>query len=142
MIIVIAYYLAARGILPADQSHFNLINIIGGGLVMASLLVRPDLGVIVIEVMFLLIAVLAIFRNWRAQRGIPLMCYSNERQYRIGVMKGRACDEAAAQAATATRIQDVLSAQDNHRPSGTKRNDTTKPAQPCLSITLCKTPLA
>ncbi|WP_170337195.1 CBU_0592 family membrane protein [Ruegeria arenilitoris] len=66
IIIVCAYYLATRGILPADKVLFNACNIVGGALVMVSLIYRPNLGAIVIEVMFLLIAVLAIWRNVRS----------------------------------------------------------------------------
>ena len=65
VIIVVAYYLATRNILPADKIAFNACNIVGGTLVMISLIYRPNLGAIVIEVMFLLIAVLAILRNLR-----------------------------------------------------------------------------
>ena len=65
VIIVVAYYLATRNILPADKIGFNACNIVGGTLVMISLIYRPNLGAIVIEVMFLLIAVLAILRNLR-----------------------------------------------------------------------------
>ncbi|MBY6068503.1 hypothetical protein KUW17_17285 [Leisingera aquaemixtae] len=67
VIIVAAYYLATRGALPADRIPFNAANIAGGALVMLSLVYRPNLGAIVIEVMFLLIAVLAILRNLRAR---------------------------------------------------------------------------
>ncbi|MEX0300987.1 MAG: hypothetical protein AB3N24_01065 [Leisingera sp.] len=63
VIIVAAYYLATRGLLPADKIPFNAANIGGGALVMISLVYRPNLGAIVIEVMFLLIALLAILRN-------------------------------------------------------------------------------
>lgn len=66
VIIVVAYYLATRNILPADKITFNACNIVGGALVMISLIYRPNLGAIVIEVMFLLIAVLAIWRNLRS----------------------------------------------------------------------------
>ncbi|SLN73195.1 hypothetical protein TRL7639_04387 [Falsiruegeria litorea R37] len=65
VIIVVAYYLATRNILPADKITFNACNIVGGTLVMISLIYRPNLGAIVIEVMFLLIAALAILRNLR-----------------------------------------------------------------------------
>ncbi len=65
VIIVCAYYLATRNILPADRVLFNACNIAGGALVMVSLVYRPNLGAIVIEVMFLLIAALAIWRNLR-----------------------------------------------------------------------------
>ncbi|WP_052249015.1 CBU_0592 family membrane protein [Leisingera sp. ANG-Vp] len=67
VIIVVAYYLATRNLLPADRIPFNAANIAGGALVMISLVYRPNLGAIVIEVMFLLIALLAIWRNLRAR---------------------------------------------------------------------------
>lgn len=63
VIVVGAYYLATRRILLAHKAPFNLINILGGALVMVSLLHRPNLGAIVIEVMFILIAILAIWRD-------------------------------------------------------------------------------
>lgn len=62
VIIVIAYFLATRGRLPADELAFNLANLSGGSLVMVSLLARPNLAAIIIEVMFLLIAGQAIAR--------------------------------------------------------------------------------
>jgi hypothetical protein len=65
VIIGVAYYLATRNILPADKITFNACNIVGGTLVMISLIHRPNLGAIVIEIMFLLIAALAILRNLR-----------------------------------------------------------------------------
>lgn len=67
IIIVGAYYLATRSILPADKIPFNACNIVGGLLVTVSLIYRPNLGAIVIEVMFLLIATLAIWRNLRSR---------------------------------------------------------------------------
>ncbi|QAX28864.1 CBU_0592 family membrane protein [Leisingera sp. NJS204] len=66
-IIVAAYYMATRGLLPADKIPFNAANIAGGSLEMISLIYRPNPGAIVIEVMFLLIAILAILRNLRAR---------------------------------------------------------------------------
>ena len=63
IIVVGACYLATRNILPAKQIPFNLYNILGRLLVSVSLYYRPNLGAIVIEVMFLLIAALAIWRN-------------------------------------------------------------------------------
>lgn len=65
IVIVGAYYLATRNILPADKVPFNACNIVGGLLVTVSLAYRPNLGAIVIEIMFLLIATLAIWRNLR-----------------------------------------------------------------------------
>ena len=65
VIIVGAYYLATRNVLPADKIGFNACNIAGGVLVTISLVYRPNLGALVIEVMFLLIAFLAIWRNLR-----------------------------------------------------------------------------
>ena len=67
IIIVVAYYLTTRNILPADKIPFNACNIAGGLLVFISLIYRPNLGAIVIEVMFLLIAALAIWRNLRGK---------------------------------------------------------------------------
>ncbi len=64
-IVVSVYYLATRNILPANQIPFNAWNILGGSLVMVSLVSRPNPGAIVIEVMFLFIAVLAVLRNVR-----------------------------------------------------------------------------
>ena len=65
--IIFAYYLATRGKLKADEMAFNLWNILGGSLVMVSLVARPNLGAIVIGVMFLLIALTAILRIMRAK---------------------------------------------------------------------------
>ncbi|WP_425045710.1 CBU_0592 family membrane protein [Primorskyibacter sp. S87] len=65
--IIVAYYFATRGKLKADEMAFNLWNILGGSLVMVSLVARPNLGAIVIEVMFLFIAATAVLRILRAK---------------------------------------------------------------------------
>ena len=65
--VIVAYYLATRGKLKADEMSFNLWNLLGGSLVMVSLVARPNLGAMVMEVMCLLIAVTAILRIWRTK---------------------------------------------------------------------------
>lgn len=65
--IVVAYYLAKRGLLPDDKRPFNAATSGGGVPVMISPACRPSLGGVVIEVMFLLIALIAIRRNLRAR---------------------------------------------------------------------------
>ena len=67
-VIICVYYLATRNILPADKIAFNAWNIVGGSLVMLSLIYRPNPGAIVMEVMFLGIAVLAVLRNLRGAK--------------------------------------------------------------------------
>ncbi len=67
-IIVCVYYLATCNVLPANKIPFNAWNILGGSLVMISLIHRPNPGAIVIEVMFIFIAVLAVLRNLRGAR--------------------------------------------------------------------------
>jgi lipid-A-disaccharide synthase-like uncharacterized protein len=66
LIIIVAYYLATQGRLPADKLRFNVANLIGGSMVMVSLIDRPNLAAIVIECMFLFIALAAIRRNLSA----------------------------------------------------------------------------
>ncbi len=68
VIIIIAYYLATHGRLPADKMTFNVVNVFGGILVMVSLVDRPNLAAILIEAMFLFIAVSAIWRNLALSR--------------------------------------------------------------------------
>ncbi|MES0880926.1 CBU_0592 family membrane protein [Roseibium sp. SCP14] len=67
VIIIVAYYLATRGRLPADKLKFNVANLVGGALVMMSLIDRPNFAAILIECMFLLIAMAAIWRNLAAK---------------------------------------------------------------------------
>ena len=68
LVIAAAYFAATRGKLPADGVAFNVWNLIGAGFVLVSLWVRPNVGAIVIEVLWALIAVSALVRIWIARR--------------------------------------------------------------------------
>ena len=62
-----SYLAATRKWLAADRPPFNLLNLLGAGMVLASLYFRPNAGAIVIEVLWVLIAVTALFSWWFAK---------------------------------------------------------------------------
>ncbi|MEP2530186.1 hypothetical protein [Shimia sp.] len=68
LVIAWAYFAATRGQLPARGAAFNLLNLLGAGLILVSLWVRPNIGAIVIELLWALIALGALVRSWRQQR--------------------------------------------------------------------------
>ena len=68
LVIAAAYFAATRGRLPADGAGFNLWNLLGAALVLTSLWARPNVGAIVIEVLWALIALSALLRLWLGRR--------------------------------------------------------------------------
>ena len=62
-----AYLAATRNWLAADQPVFNLLNLIGAGLILLSLYYRPNAGAIMIEVLWITIAIWAL-ASWVIKR--------------------------------------------------------------------------
>lgn len=63
-----AYLAVSRGWVDAERPAFNLMNLVGAGLILWSLWYRPNAGAILIEVLWILIAVMALAR-WALSRG-------------------------------------------------------------------------
>lgn len=60
-LIMSAGYLAvSRGWVEAQKPLFNLANLVGAALVLASLYERPNAGAIIIEVLWVVIAIIAL----------------------------------------------------------------------------------
>ena len=60
--IATAYLAVSRGWVDAERPAFNLLNLAGAGLILWSLWFRPNVGAILIEVLWILIAVAALIR--------------------------------------------------------------------------------
>ncbi len=67
IVIASAYLAVTRGWVAADQPLFNLLNLAGAGLILWSLYYRPNAGAILIEVLWVAIAVTALLR-WASRR--------------------------------------------------------------------------
>ena len=68
VIIAGAYLAVSRGWVNAERPAFNVLNLIGAGLVLWSLYHRPNAGAILIEVLWVVIAVFALARYWTARK--------------------------------------------------------------------------
>ena len=62
-----AYLAVSRGWVDAERPLFNLMNLGGAGLILWSLWFRPNAGAILIEVLWIIIALAALIRY--AMRG-------------------------------------------------------------------------
>ena len=62
-----AYLAVSRGWVDAERPAFNLMNLGGAGLILWSLWYRPNAGAILIEVLWILIAIAALAR-WALKR--------------------------------------------------------------------------
>lgn len=60
LVIAGAYLAVSRGWVDARRPAFNLLNLIGAALVLTSLYDRPNAGAILIEVLWMLIALYAL----------------------------------------------------------------------------------
>ena len=60
IVIAGAYLAVSRGWVDARRPAFNLLNLIGAALVLTSLYDRPNAGAILIEVLWMLIALYAL----------------------------------------------------------------------------------
>lgn len=67
LIIAGAYLAVSRGWVEATRPAFNFLNLTGAGLILLSLYDRPNAGAILIEVLWVLIAIYALVRYWRSQ---------------------------------------------------------------------------
>lgn len=65
-----AYLAVSRGWVAPERPAFNLMNLAGAGLILLSLYYRPNAGAIMIEVMWILIALVALGR-WALRRDRP-----------------------------------------------------------------------
>ena len=66
-LIASAYLSVSRGWVDGERPAFNLMNLVGAGLILWSLWYRPNAGAILIEVMWIAIAVMALAR-WALRR--------------------------------------------------------------------------
>lgn len=66
-LIAAAYLAVSRGWVDAERPGFNLMNLGGASLILWSLWYRPNAGAILIEVLWIAIAVLALAR-WALRR--------------------------------------------------------------------------
>ena len=68
-VIAAAYFLNQRGTLRSDDWRYPAVNLAGSLMVMLSLVARPNLPSIVIEVFWSSISIYGVQRNWRRERG-------------------------------------------------------------------------
>ena len=67
ILIASAYLSVTRAWVDAERPAFNLINLVGAGLILWSLWFRPNAGAILIELLWICIAVVALAR-WALKR--------------------------------------------------------------------------
>lgn len=67
VIIAGAYLAVSRAWVDATRPGFNFLNLFGALLVLLSLYYRPNAGAIIIEILWILIAIAALFR-WGLDR--------------------------------------------------------------------------
>lgn len=67
VIIAGAYLAVSRSWVDATRPSFNFLNLFGAILVLLSLYYRPNAGAIIIEILWILIAIAALFR-WAFDR--------------------------------------------------------------------------
>jgi hypothetical protein len=65
ILIAAAYFGVSSGRMAGDQPPFQLVNLSGAVLILISLYYRPNAGAIVIEVLWVLIAVYSLIRHYR-----------------------------------------------------------------------------
>ena len=68
VIIAGAYLAVSRGWADATRPGFNFLNLLGALLVLLSLYYRPNAGAIIIEILWILIAIVALIRWGLARR--------------------------------------------------------------------------
>lgn len=59
-----AYLAVSRGLVDAEKPAFNAMNLAGAVFILISLYFRPNAGAILIEVLWVTIALYALFRYW------------------------------------------------------------------------------
>ncbi len=64
-----AYFSVSRGGLDAQAPGYNLLNLAGAGFILLSLCHRPNAGAIMIEVLWVAIALSALLRWYRKGQG-------------------------------------------------------------------------
>ena len=68
LVIAGAYLAVSRGWLDAEKPRYHLMNLLGAAMILLSLWFRPNAGAIMIEVLWVLIALSALLR-WAMRRG-------------------------------------------------------------------------
>jgi hypothetical protein len=68
LLVCAAYFLVSRRALDPEGLHFQLMNLAGAALLLVSLWFRPNLGAILIEIIWAAIALLALVRLVRQRR--------------------------------------------------------------------------
>ena len=63
-----AYLAVSRGWVDAVRPGFHLINLAGAAMILGSLVYRPNAGAILIEVLWVAIALASLLRWWRSRR--------------------------------------------------------------------------
>ena len=66
-----AYLAVTRGWVSAEKPAFNLLNLAGAGMILSSLYYRPNAGAILIEVLWVAIALTALVRYVISRRNTP-----------------------------------------------------------------------
>ena len=62
-----AYLAVSRSWVDAERPTFQLLNLAGASMILASLYFRPNAGAILIEVLWVIIAITSLFRWWRSK---------------------------------------------------------------------------
>ena len=57
-----AYFAVSSGLVDAKRPFFNILNLCGAVMILTSLYYRPNAGAILIEVLWVVIAVIALIR--------------------------------------------------------------------------------
>ena len=63
-----AYLAVSRSWVDAERPPFHLLNLAGAVLILWSLYYRPNAGAILIEILWVAIAVFALARHWTVRR--------------------------------------------------------------------------
>ena len=67
LVIAGAYLAVSRGWVNAENPPFNLLNLLGAAMILSSLYYRPNAGAILIEVLWVIIALIAL-ASWALRR--------------------------------------------------------------------------
>jgi len=66
--IAAAYFGVSSGRMQGDKPPFQLVNLAGAVLILVSLYYRPNAGAILIEILWVLIAIYSLTRYWIAKK--------------------------------------------------------------------------
>lgn len=68
ILISIAYFGVSTGRVSGENPKFQILNLIGSIMILYSLWFRPNVGAIIIEVLWISIATYALIKYWRGRR--------------------------------------------------------------------------